>query len=107
MVLINHSLETGEVTRPSRVVPGLLGEACRRDEPQGGDGSLQHGGEEGASGGPVGQRGGPSTGEHDTSLVRKGRGTAQILFTPALFSESTRVPESKCSGWASVALRKL
>ncbi|KAJ8267971.1 hypothetical protein COCON_G00131430 [Conger conger] len=69
VVLINHSLETGEVTR---AVQGLLGEACRRDDPQGGDGGLQDGVEPGAAGGPVAL----SAAEHSTSLVRRGRGSS-------------------------------
>ncbi|XP_035286590.1 acyl-CoA-binding domain-containing protein 5A-like isoform X3 [Anguilla anguilla] len=75
VVLVNHSLETGEVTHPSSVAQGIPGEACRTDDPQGGDGGVQDGGEDWASGGPTAQRGRLSTGEHNTSLVRRGRGS--------------------------------
>ncbi|KAJ8337057.1 hypothetical protein SKAU_G00382770 [Synaphobranchus kaupii] len=75
-VLVNHSLETGEVTRPSQAAEGLLGEACRRDDPQGADDGTQHdGAQDGASGANAAQWGGLSPGERNTSLVRRGRGS--------------------------------
>ncbi|KAI1902246.1 hypothetical protein AGOR_G00042730 [Albula goreensis] len=74
-VQINHSLETGEVSHPCRVEQGLLGEAPGRDDPLGGVNGIQHGGEEGTPGNhtPQGER--LTAGRHDTSLVRKGRGS--------------------------------
>ncbi|KAJ8377997.1 hypothetical protein AAFF_G00249340 [Aldrovandia affinis] len=73
-VLINHSLETGEVSHPSEVEQGLLGEAVGRDDPQEGANGIQHGGEDGTPSGNLDQGGRLTTGRRDTSLVRRGRG---------------------------------
>ncbi|XP_036375296.1 acyl-CoA-binding domain-containing protein 5A-like isoform X1 [Megalops cyprinoides] len=72
-VLINHSLETGEVSNLSGVEQGLLGEAPVKDDLQEGSNCIQHGGEEGTPGGHMPHRERLSTGRPDTSLVRRGR----------------------------------
>ncbi|KAI1891338.1 hypothetical protein AGOR_G00142770 [Albula goreensis] len=80
-VLSNHSQETGEgghgSRRPKRGSQG--GGRLGPDEPQGGPGGIQHGGEDGKSSRNAPQRSRQSADRPDSSLTRRGRGSRSLV----------------------------